>query len=117
MAERLKKAKSIAGYTQKTLSEKTGISLSTINELESGHRNMIYLDTLLKLLTVLDKNILCDDYCNFILNQKDNLKNFLDIYGINQLSQKLSIHRSSIERWKNGKYQVSRKYYELLERL
>lgn len=59
-AERLKKAKLIAGFTQETLAKATGLSKATICELEAGYREHISKDTLLKLLKVLDYNILCN---------------------------------------------------------
>ena len=59
---KFKKAKLISGLTQQKLSKLTGLSRSTINDLERGSRNNISRDTLLKLIKVLDKNILCDDY-------------------------------------------------------
>lgn len=72
-AQGLKKAKLMSGFTQKTLAATTGLSLSTINELDDGYRNSIYIDTLIKLLGVLDKDLLCDDYCLFILDQEKNI--------------------------------------------
>lgn len=113
-SQRLSKAKSIADYSQRTLSKVTGLSLSTISELEAGYRDNISKDTLNKLLTVLDKNILCDDYCNFILNQESEVKKILHVYNINTLSNLLKVHRSTIERWCSGKYQISRTQYELI---
>lgn len=110
-AQRLSKAKNIASLSQRTLSEATGLSRSTINELEAGYRDNITKNTLLKLLTVLDKEILCDEYCNFILNQENEIKKLIDLYSIKNLSNLLHLHRSIIEKWRDGKYQVSRKQY------
>lgn len=110
-AQRLSKAKIIAGFSQRTLSEATGLSQSTINELEAGYRDNITKDTLLKLISVLDKEILCDGYCNFILNQENEIKKLIDICSIKNLSNLLHLHRSTIEKWRDGKYQVSRKQY------
>lgn len=117
LAERLTKAKLIAGFTQKTLAASTGLSLSTVTELEAGYRNVVSIDTLQKLLLVLDKNILCDDYLNFILNQEDNFKNLINKYGVSYLSNILNVHRSTLERWKNGVYQIKRHQYNLIEKL
>lgn len=117
LAERLTKAKLIAGFTQKTLAESTGLSLSTVTELEAGYRNVVSIDTLQKLLLVLDKNILCDDYLNFILNQEDNFKNLINKYGVSYLSNILNVHRSTLERWKNGVYQIKRHQYNLIKKL
>lgn len=116
-AQRLSNAKSLSNYSQKSLSEATGISLSTISNLEAGYRDNITRDTLIKLLTVLDRHVLCDDYCNFILNQENEIKKLLHLYSMSKLSKLLSIHRSTIERWRNGKYQVSRKQYSLISKI
>ncbi len=78
---------------------------------------MLTKDTLLKLLSVLDKNILCDNYCYFILDQEKEMKNLLHIYNINELSTLLNVHRTTIEHWRNCKYQVSRKQYNLISNL
>lgn len=112
-AQRLKKAKIIAGFSQRTLAAATGLSLSTINELEAGYRDNIYRDTLLKLLKVLDKDVLCDDYCLFILEQEKNVREIIEKYGDNKICDCLKIHRSTLERWKGFKYQVNRTYYLL----
>lgn len=111
-AQRLKKAKLMAGFTQKSLAAATGLSLSTINELEAGYRDTISRDTLLKLINVLDEKILCDDYCKFILNQTNNLSILLNTYTLKKLSQILSVHITTVERWFNGDFQISRKQYE-----
>lgn len=116
-SDRLKKAKLITGLTQKELSEKTGVSLSTINELEAGYRDNIQRDTLLKLLKVLDKNILCDDYLLFILNQENNIRKLIFKYGTTNLCKIINCHHSQIYRWRDFKYQVSRKCYEKLKLL
>ena len=112
-AQRLKKAKLMAGFTQKTLAAATGLSLSTINELEAGYRDSISRDTLLKLLRVLDKDLLCDDYCLFILEQEKNVQELIEKYGVDKICDFLKIHRSTLERWKSFKYQLNRTYYLL----
>ena len=114
---RLKKAKAIAGLSQKQLAIDTGLSLSTINELESGLRDTITKNTLLKLLKVLDKNILCDDYCNFILNQEDNMDNLIKKYGITNLCNLINSHHSTVYDWKNGKTTISKKKYIIIKKL
>lgn len=113
-AQRLKKAKLIAGFSQKTLAAATGLSLSTINELEAGYRDTISRDTLIKLLGVLDKDVLCDDYCLFILEQEKTIKGLIDKYGIRNICDSLKVHRSTLERWKNFKYQINRSNYLLI---
>ena len=72
LSDRIKKAKLVAGITQKELVKLTGLSRSTINELEAGYRDNITRETLLKLISVLDKDIICDDYLSYILNQEKN---------------------------------------------
>lgn len=113
-ANRITKAKLYAGISQEELSKLTGLSRSTINDLEAGYRNELNKNTLLKLLSVLNRNILCDDYCNFILDQEKQIKLLIYEFGINKLSEMLSVHKSTIERWRDCKYQINRKYYELL---
>ena len=116
-ANRITKAKLYVGASQEELSKLTGLSRSTVNDLESGYRNEITKNTLLKLLMVLDSNILCDDYCNFILNQKDNMQILIKKYTIKGLSSKLNISRSTIERWRDDKYQIKREMYNKLQLL
>ena len=113
-AQRLKKAKLMAGFSQKTLAAATGLSLSTINELEAGYRDSISRDTLLKLLRVLDKDLLCDDYCLFILEQEKNVEALIEKYGFNRICDTLNVHRSTLERWKNFKCQINRGNYLLI---
>ena len=113
-AQRLKKAKLMAGFSQKTLAAATGLSLSTINELEAGYRDSISRDTLIKLLGVLDKDVLCDDYCLFILEQEKNVKELIKKYGTYKICDCLKIHRSTLERWKSFKYQINRSNYLLI---
>ena len=112
-AQRLKKAKLIAGFSQKSLAAATGLSLSTINELEAGYRDAISRDTLIKLLGVLDKDLLCDDYCLFILEQEKNVQEIIEKHGIDRICDSLKVHRSTLERWKSFKYQINRTYYLL----
>ena len=112
-AQRLKKAKLIAGFSQRTLAAATGLSVSTINELEAGYRDCISRDTLIKLLGVLDKDVLCDDYCLFILEQEKNVQEIIEKYSVNKICDSLRIHRSTLKRWKSFKYQVNRTYYLL----
>lgn len=114
-ANRITKAKLYADISQEQLSKLTGLSSTTVNELEAGYRDTPSKDTLLKLLTVLDRNILCDDYCNFILDQKNIIKQLISLYGIKELSNKLNVHRSTIERWRDSKNQIKRNYYNLLK--
>ena len=114
-ANRITKAKLYADISQEQLSKLTGLSRATVNELEAGYRDTPTKDTLLKLLTVLDKNILCDDYCNFILDQENIIKQLISTYGIKELFNRINVHRSTIERWRDGKNQIKRNYYNLLK--
>ena len=92
-AQRLKKAKLMAGFSQRTLAAATGLSVSTINELEAGYRDSISRDTLIKLLGVLDKDVLCDDYCLFILEQEKNVEELIDKYAISATMERIRKHR------------------------
>lgn len=116
-AERLKKAKKLTGFSQNKLSNLTGVSLSTINELEAGYRDTIKIETLNKLLTVLDKDILCDDYYLYILNQEENMNALLSKYGITKLCNMLKSHHSTVYRWIHGQYQINRKKYSIIKTL
>ena len=113
-AQRLKKAKLMAGFSQKTLAAATGLSLSTINELEAGYRDSISRDSLIKLLSVLDKDVLCDDYCLFILEQEKNVQELIEKDGVDKICDCLKVHRSTLERWKNFKCQINRGNYLLI---
>ncbi|WP_368254974.1 helix-turn-helix domain-containing protein, partial [Clostridium paraputrificum] len=106
LSDRIKKAKLVAGLTQKELVKLTGLSRSTINELEAGYRDNITRETLLKLISVLDKDIICDDYLSYILNQERNINLLINTYGIEKLSSILECHHSAIYRWKVFKYQL-----------
>ena len=117
LSNRIKKAKLVAGITQKELVKLTGLSRSTINELEAGYRDNITRETLLKLISVLDKDIICDDYLSYILNQERNINLLIDTYGIEKLSSILECHHSAIYRWKVFKYQLPKNKYILIKKL
>lgn len=117
LAERLKKAKLIKGINQKQLSKITSLDRSTICEIERGSRDNISRDTLLKLIKVLDKNILCDDYLLFILNQEENISLLIEQHGISKLCNILKCHHSSIYRWKSFKNQIPKSKYNLIKEL
>ena len=110
-AERLKKARLLANLSQFELSKLSCLSRSTINDLECNYRDELTLDTLNKLLNILDKNVLCDEYCLFILNQKENIDNLMNKYSVNEICKNLNIQKSTLYRWKNTEYQVKRKYF------
>lgn len=111
-AHRLKKARIITGFSQRELAKKTGISCSVLCEVEAGYRDKILRPTLLKLLTVLDKDILCDNYYRFVLKQEEKLKLLVAKYGLRKLARMIGVDASSLDHWKRGDYQISRKYYE-----
>lgn len=117
LADRIKKAKLVAGFTQKEMAKLTGLSFSSINELESGYRKNINIDTLKKLLLVLDPNIILDDYLSYILNQGSNIKKLIDKNGINKICEQLKCHRSTVERYRDNKCQIPRYKYERLKEL
>lgn len=117
LAQRLKKAKLLKGLTQEQLALKTGLSRSTINELEAGYRDNITRDTLLKLISVFDPQIICDDYLNYILTQEDNINALISLYGKTELCNLLKVHRSTLERWANGKYQLPKDKFKIIKKL
>lgn len=116
-SQRLKKAKLLGGFTQKTLAEATGLSRDTICELEAGYRENISLDTLNKLLKVLDSNILCDDYYKFVLDQEKNINSLINTYGITKLCNLINTHHSTIYNWLHNKYIVTRKKFNIIKNL
>lgn len=117
LAQRLKKAKLLKGLTQEQLALNTGLSRSTINELEAGYRDNITRDTLLKLISVLDPQIICDDYLNYILTQEDNINALISLYGKTELCNLLKVHRCTLERWANGKYQLPKDKFKIIKEL
>lgn len=116
-AERLKKAKMLKGLTQEQLALATGLSRSTISDLEAGYRDNITRDTLVKLISVLDRNLICDDYLTYLLDQEKNISKLITTYGMPTLCAKLGFHRSTIERWRDGKYQLKKEQYTLITKL
>ena len=116
-ADRLKKAKSIKGISQKELADLTGISRSCINELEAGYRDNISICTLNKLISVLDKNILCDDYLNFVLNQQQYINEAIDKKGITNLCKYIKSHHSTVYRWRDNKHKITYNKYILLKEM
>lgn len=116
-ALKLKKARTIAGYSQSGLAHITGLSRSCIYDLESGVFTNIQKDTLMALIQVLDKNILCDEYCNFILHQEDEIRKLILKFGMKKLCSILKVHRSTVERWMKGTYQVKKEKYILIKKI
>ncbi|WP_411170695.1 helix-turn-helix domain-containing protein [Clostridium sp. MB05] len=117
LSERLRKAKLIYGINQKDLARKTGLSEASINKLEAGYRDTININTLKKLLSVLDSNIILDYYLSYILNQGNNIKELIYKYGITRICEPLQCHRSTIDRYRDNKYQIPHDKYEKLKDL
>lgn len=115
-ALRFKKAKLYANMSQEQLASATNLSRSTINDLECGYREEISLDTLQKLLTVLDKKILCDDYCLFILNQREKMAELMTKYTVKELSTKLQVDRTTIYKYKDCKTQIKRETFKKIDK-
>ena len=117
LVERLKKARLLTGLSQEELAKKVGISRSVLNDVEAGYRDKILRPTLLKLLTVLNKDILCDDYYLFVLEQEKKSKPLVEKYVLRKLARMIGVDASSLDHWKRGDYQISRRYYEILSKL
>lgn len=115
LADRIKKAKLILDITQEELAEKTGLSRHTICELEAGYRDNILVDTIEKLISVLDPNIILDDYLKFILNQELNMKSLVSKYGKNKILEVLNCHRSTLDRYLNNSTKLPKNKYYILK--
>nr|WP_242954498.1 helix-turn-helix domain-containing protein [Clostridium oryzae] len=117
LAERLKKSRLLTGLSQEELAKKVGISRSVLNDVEAGYRDKILKPTLLKLLTVLDRDILCDEYYRFVLEQEEKLKPLVEKYGLRKLARMIGVDPSSLDHWKRGDYQISRRHFERIVEL
>lgn len=117
LAQRITKAKLLLDIDQHELSKQTGLSKSTISELEGGYRSNISRDTLIKLLSVLDPNIILDEYLTYVLNQEYNIKHLINKHGISKLTKLLHCHRSSIERYRDGIYQLPKNKFNIIKDL
>lgn len=115
--ERLRKARYIKGLNKTDLAKLSGVSRPTIVALEQGYRKSIEKITLLNFLKVLDKDLLCDEYCLYILNQKNNIKKLLVDYNIEYLSKHLKTKKSVIEKWIDENFQISRWQFDLIKKL
>ena len=67
-------------------------------------------------MAVIDHELLLDDYCKFILNQQEEIKKLIDRFGKVFLCNTLKVHRSTLERWESGKYQVKREIFEKIKK-
>lgn len=112
----IRKYREIKGLSQIQLAKISGLDKSTINEIESKNDHNIKLDTLEKLMRIFQNENLLDDYCRFILNQKEEVKKLIDKLGKEFLCNTLGVHRSTLERWGSGKYQVKREVFEKIKK-
>lgn len=67
-------------------------------------------------MVVMDNGLLVEDYCKFILNQKEEIKKLIDRFGKVFLCNTLNIHRSTLERWESGNYQIKREFFAKIKR-
>lgn len=117
ISERVKMCRKIKGLSQIQLAEISGLDKSTINQIEVNNNHNIKLETLKKLMRVLDNEILLDDYCKFILNQKEVIQKLIDKFGKEYLCNTLGVHRSTLERWRDEKYQIKREVFQEIKRI
>lgn len=108
----IRKYREIKGLSQIQLAKISKLDRSTIADIERKSDHNIKLDTLEKLMVVFGNENLLDDYCRFILNQKEEIKRLIDKFGKEYLCNTLGIHRSTLERWGSGKYQLKREMFE-----
>ena len=113
--ENIRKYREIKGLSQIQLGKISGLDRGTIAEIERKSNHNIKVETLKKLMEVIDDENLLDDYCRFILNQKEEIKKLIDKFGKEYLCNTLRIHRSTLERWGSGKYQVKREVFEKIK--
>ena len=113
--ENIRKYRQIKGLSQIKLGKISGLDRSTIAEIERKRDHNIKVEALKKLMEVIDDEKLLDDYCRFILNQKEQIKKLIDKFGKEYLCNTLGIHRSTLERWGSGKYQVKREIFEKIK--
>ena len=120
--QRLKKLRLIKGLSQYGLSELTGVQRGMIAsyELEQFYPT---IDSINKLRSILDINILCKDgYSNFLLNSsdfKDKLINWRKENNITKrdASKLLGISERGYASWENGIIMNSTTYAKVEERL
>lgn len=117
LSDRFKKAVMYAGMSRTKLSNLLGISESVLGDYSSGHQTVISKSTLDKLITVLDRNILCDDYLNFLLNQSEEVSKLLEKYGPTKLQELTGIHSATFYKWKFNKGNIRIKNYNKLKDL
>ena len=111
----IRKYRKIKGLSQIQLGKISGLDISTIAEIERKSDHNIKVETLKKLMEVIDDEKLLDDYCRFILNQEKEVKELIDKFGKEYLCNTLGVHRSTLERWESGKYQVKREMFQVIK--
>ena len=116
LQENIVKYRQIKGLSQMKLAKICGLDRNTIYVIERKADHNIKLETLKKLMAVIDHELLLDDYCKFILNQQEEIKKLIDRFGKMFLCNTLKVHRSTLERWESGKYQVKREIFEKINR-
>lgn len=116
LQENIVKYRQIKGLSQMQLAKICGLDRSTICEIEREKDHNIKLETLKKLMAVMDDELLLDDYCKFILNQQEEVKKLIDRFGKVFLCNTLKVHKSTLERWESGKYQVKREVFDKINR-
>lgn len=108
----IRKYREIKGLSQIQLAEISRLDRNTIAEIERKSDHNLKVDTLKKLMEVIDDEKLLDDYCRFTLNQEKEVKELIDKFGKEYLCNTLGVHRSTLERWGSGKYQVKRDIFD-----
>ena len=113
LRDNFEKSIKLKGYNQNDIVRLTKLDRSTINQFA---KRDFKIDTLKKIISVIGDDF-CDDYCRFILNQSENIKQLINKYGIKNLVSKLNVARSTIERWRDNIYQVKINQYKKIKNL
>ena len=113
LIDNFEKSIKLKGYNQNDIVRLTKLDRSTINQFA---KRDFKIDTLKKIISVIGDDF-CDDYCRFILNQSENIKQLINKYGIKNLVSKLNVARSTIERWRDNIYQVTINQYKNIKNL
>lgn len=105
------KYRKIKDLSQKEFAKFVGVHSSTINSIENDREHKIKVETVKKILEVIEDENILDDYCRFILNQKAEMEKLIQQYGKYYICNTLAVHRSTLERWGRGKYQITREIF------